>query len=66
MKFRLTLDCGNAAFDYPDHRAEVARILRETAAKLDGGREGGFLRDVNGNHVGTFAFTGKAPKGDNR
>lgn len=57
LQFRLTITCDNAAFeDSPE--AEIARILRVTAAGLevadfDTCRD---LRDVNGNVVGQAAL----------
>ena len=62
MKFELKIECDNAAFD-PDHGQEVARILRDAAAKLEQGytparSEGGLvLRDFNGNKVGIAGYT---------
>ena len=52
MEITITISTGNAAFS-PEPEEEVARILREFAAKLDTMRLGGFnLRDQNGNVVG--------------
>lgn len=55
-KFRLHLDCDNAAFeDAPGE--EIARILREAADRIESGDlPGGFtnLRDMNGNAVGAY------------
>ncbi len=50
--FRLDItDMEDAAMDeYP--REEVARILRETADKVENGTDYGNLRDFNGNNVG--------------
>lgn len=42
---------GNAAFER-NPRPEIARILRETADKLEQGRDVLALRDINGNTVG--------------
>lgn len=56
MTFELTLDLDNAAFDEPQTGAEIARILREVAVLVDGGRMAGPLRDVNGNTVGLCAM----------
>jgi hypothetical protein len=58
--FKLEVDCENAAFE--EWQAEIARILRELAHKLDqddGRRDlgGGYLMDVNGNRVGDWRFT---------
>ena len=56
MTFTLTIDCDNAAFeDLPG--GEVARLLREVAAKLDrfdGNR--GKIVEENGNSVGAWRF----------
>lgn len=49
----LTIDTGNAAFDDGNREAEVARILREAADKIEAGYEDFTLRDYNGNKVGT-------------
>lgn len=61
MKFHLSIDCGNAAFD--DHTpGEVARLLRETAQRLEGHAslpEVLRLYDLNGNHVGEAKAIGK-------
>lgn len=59
--FTLTIDTGNAAFD--DAGPELARILRELAARLEPGLTcdgGADVRDTNGNRVGSWGF--KAPK----
>lgn len=57
MKFKLEIECNNAAFeDAPDD--EIARILRSCARRLEIGFEGvsgrNALFDANGNRVGTF------------
>jgi len=60
MKITITIDMGNAAFE-ESRAAEVARMLRELATKLD--RDDGLqemcwhggkhrLRDINGNTCG--------------
>ena len=55
MKFVLSITCENDAFQ-PDAAAEVARILRSVADKLESGADdfGRYrtLRDSNGNDVG--------------
>jgi len=64
-KFKLFIDCGNAAFcedDYPTESSaapELARILREVADRIEGGDMFGMYRtihDMNGNDVGRFAL----------
>ncbi len=50
--FRLDItDMDDAAMD-ENPREEVARILRETADKVENGTDYGNLRDINGNNVG--------------
>lgn len=49
--FTLTIETGNDAMQT---REDVARALREVAEALDGGREGGYVRDLNGNTVGSY------------
>lgn len=58
--FTLTIDTDNAAFD-DDPGAEVARILRSVADRVDadlgpGPLLGGAARDVNGKTVGRWSF----------
>lgn len=60
-RFVLSMECDNAAFAEGEREAEVARILRRTAQRLEDlevaiGNGGGSLLDVNGNRVGSFAF----------
>jgi hypothetical protein len=66
MTIRFTTD--NAAFhDHDDDahdtdetcddtRAEVARILRSIAAKVDAGHDSGTILDANGNKCGTWSL----------
>jgi hypothetical protein len=60
MKFTLTIDCGNAAFEDSNDVGEVARILRKLANKLEGmgaASDGEHrLYDINGNKVGVAEF----------
>jgi len=50
MKFEFEIDSDNAAFsDSPE--LEVARLLRQTAKRIEGQDEG-LLIDINGNKVG--------------
>ena len=55
MRLELKIGCDNAAFE-ENPRAEVARILREVADKLDDNPSYAdfyeTLRDINGNDVG--------------
>lgn len=57
MKFTLTIDCDNAAFD-DDAQYEIERILRVVANNLS--KEHGLtqtLFDINGNKVGKCGMT---------
>jgi hypothetical protein len=62
MKFKLEIECGNAAFGeyWEDTAAEIARILIDAATEIDAKLEGephGYkqpLRDANGNKVGFY------------
>jgi hypothetical protein len=57
-RFRVNIACDNAAFD-PNPRAEIARILREIAKRVENGDDIMTYRnayDINGNTVGTFAL----------
>jgi hypothetical protein len=65
--FTITMRMGNEAFtDYPGE--ELARILRgladhvegQTAQRPPGAKRAGRLRDINGNTVGTWKWSGKA------
>lgn len=54
MRIMIDMRCDNAAFD-PDPNAEVARILRELADRVEDSRlYDQVLHDVNGNQVGTL------------
>lgn len=52
--FTLKIETDNAAFDDQNAFHEVARILRETAGKVESWEREGALYDVNGNRVGAF------------
>lgn len=55
--FSLTINTENAAFD-DDAGAELARILRDLAGRLElgpGPQNDGRLRDGNGNTVGAWS-----------
>ena len=60
--FKLDIECDNAAFGEDDYeaRVEIARMLRELGDKLANGEiyrnSAQWLRDVNGNRVGTYKF----------
>lgn len=45
----------NAAFQDGNKQAEVARILRKVAEKVEAGEDSGPCMDINGNKVGTWS-----------
>lgn len=62
-KMKLEIRCGNAAFAGDDCGAELARILRKLADRIEGqsadslaNDPGVNLFDINGNKVGTVDF----------
>lgn len=57
--FTITIETGNDAMQTS---ADVADALREVADKLDAGRDGGLVRDANGNTVGRFDFDSTDPE----
>jgi hypothetical protein len=57
-RFTLTFEMGNAAFADGEHAAEVARILRSIASRVEEyADEDGNVYDYNGNHVGQWDMT---------
>lgn len=50
----IRIKSDNAALVGADARAEVVRILRETADRISNGQEFGRLNDINGNKAGDF------------
>ncbi len=56
MSFKLNVETENAAFDGNDRYAELGRILRDAAEKVEFGAEHCVLRDVNGNIVGGYSI----------
>ena len=65
MRFTLEIDVGNDAFydadGKPNPDPELARILRNAAAKVEQGFVQSPLVDINGNTVGSYAFRGARP-----
>lgn len=68
MKFTLTIDCDNAAFQpvhddaseperYEHALGEVLEILSELNANGLHGQRSGFLRDSNGNRCGQWSLS---------
>ena len=54
MEFKMTVNMDNAAFE---RDGELARIVREVAARLTRGEESGIALDMYGNNVCTFEIT---------
>lgn len=52
----LKFNTDNAAFDDENLAHESSRILREVADKIESLSDGGTIRDINGNDIGTFDF----------
>lgn len=59
MQFTVTIDTDNAAFSGDDSGAELARILRAVAARVEDGADDGVEYDINGNRVCTFELAGR-------
>lgn len=57
MRFTLTIDCDNAAFE-DDPSVEVARILADASRYVSAGYSSQPTRDSNGNTVGAWGFEG--------
>lgn len=59
MKFKIEIDCGNAAFDGDDKYPEIERILTELVKQSKDGHSlvNHAIRDINGNVVGSSKFT---------
>lgn len=61
LKLKIKITTGNAAFDDGNECAEVARILRELAVRVENCNDlyyaATVLRDVNGNSAGHMTVT---------
>ena len=61
--FKLSITTSNAAFEYPNRNAEIARILHSLANTLSNRPATDYapvrLYDFNGNAVGTVTDNGK-------
>lgn len=61
-EFKLAIQCDNDAFADGNEVAEIVRILREVAERLEAGDNGVIsgmhrnVHDTNGNPVGTFVL----------
>jgi hypothetical protein len=52
---KISFETDNDAFVGKRLRTEVVRVLEEIIGKIKGGREGGFVMDVNGNSTGEWS-----------
>lgn len=52
--FKVTIELGNEAMESGD---DVADALRSVASRVENGQRDGYVRDRNGNTVGSFKFT---------
>lgn len=57
MKFTFHIRNYDNAAMVENQTGETARLLKETAEKIEAGYLAGILRDENGNKVGSWAFT---------
>jgi hypothetical protein len=67
MKFSLTFDCDNAAFEGAYLLLEIDRILEVTRRRIKSRGLGALpmkLTDLNGNTVGEVKLTGKRAKAE--
>lgn len=56
MRFKLEIETGNVALTECGAEFELARLLREAAYRIEGGRREGVLMDYNGATVGAWAY----------
>ena len=64
QRFTLTINCDNDIFQEDDPAAEIARILIETAARLQDWRYPAYHKtifDANGNNVGRYVLKATEP-----
>lgn len=57
MRFTLTINCDNAAFDNENREQEVFDILGMVRGLVLDGDTEGTIRDSNGNTVGKFELS---------
>ncbi len=50
----ISFSTDNAAFQDGNESSEIIRILREISEKIDHGIDGGLVRDINGNQIGSW------------
>jgi hypothetical protein len=58
MAFKINIKTDNAAFSKEEGgpHAEVARLLREVAERVENGEDYGSVMDINGNSVGRWTL----------
>ena len=54
--FKMKTETANDAFTHDYGKHEMARILRETAERIESGTLQDYIRDVNGSRIGHFSF----------
>jgi UDP-N-acetylglucosamine pyrophosphorylase len=54
MILEFGISCENDAFSDGNGRHEMARLMRQTADRIEAGEEGGTLVEVNGNRCGSW------------
>ena len=55
-KFSLNIETHSAAVAEEGREHEIARILRDTAERIENGQAAGVLLDINGAQVGSWAM----------
>lgn len=61
MIFEFGVNSRNAAFTGGKAINEVARLLRQTADRIEAGGGGGYMMDVNGNRCGSWLIDDQRP-----
>ena len=56
MKLEFSIDCNNAAFSDEGGIFEAARLLRQTADRIEAGQDYGRLTEYNGNGCGNWSI----------
>ena len=58
FELAIKTDMQNAAFQDGNDLTELARVLRDTADKIERGIDCSSIYDINGNNLGAYAFIG--------
>jgi hypothetical protein len=64
MKFVLTINCDNAAFDGEGLWSTIGAILGTAADQVEEGMGANKIRDINGNLIGEFHLEGLPEEDD--